>query len=125
MPLFTFYYFRWKVFVDQFLSILYPNSAYFRVIDQETADNMLSLHKSSVSTDTTLTSPNIIDIFAVIESSRAYYFLASYKGTTLQDLLKYSSGVLNSNVKKAFIVYQLLHSVKSLHERGVVHGGYV
>ncbi|CAG8522522.1 4819_t:CDS:10 [Paraglomus occultum] len=114
---------RQEVFVDQFLSILYPNSAYFRVIDQETTNDVLFLQKSSVSTDTTLTSPNIIDIFAVIESSRAYYFLASYKGTTLQDLLKYSSGVLNSNVKKAFIVYQLLHSVKSLHERGVVHGG--
>ncbi|CAG8500032.1 14639_t:CDS:10, partial [Racocetra fulgida] len=43
------------------------------------------------------TSPNIIDVFAVLESDRAYYFMAPYSGTTLEDLLKYSSGVLNSN----------------------------
>ncbi|CAG8614668.1 7365_t:CDS:2, partial [Diversispora eburnea] len=43
------------------------------------------------------TSPNLIDVFAVLESDRDYYFMAPYRGTTLQDLLKYSSGVLNSN----------------------------
>jgi hypothetical protein len=86
---------------------------------------VLCLYKSGIAADNAPTSPNIIDIFAVVETGRAYYFLASYRGTTLQDLLQYSSGVLNSNVKKAFIVYQLLRSVKNLHESGVVHGGYV
>ncbi|RIB14108.1 hypothetical protein C2G38_1973800 [Gigaspora rosea] len=69
------------------------------------------------------TSPNIIDVFAVLESERAYYFMAPYRGTTLEDLLKYSSGVLNSNVKKSFILYQLLRTVQSLHMKGVIHGG--
>ena len=75
------------------------------------------------SSDVPTTSPNLIDVFAVLESDRAFYFMAPYRGTTLQDLLKYSSGVLNSNVKRSFILYQLLKTVQKLHKKGVIHGG--
>lgn len=77
------------------------------------------------SSDVPTTSPNLIDVFAVLESDRAFYFMAPYRGTTLQDLLKFSSGVLNSNVKKLFILYQILKTIQKLHQKGVIHGGYV
>ncbi|KAL0079254.1 hypothetical protein J3Q64DRAFT_1645069 [Phycomyces blakesleeanus] len=68
---------------------------------------------------------NLPDVFAIIESENAYYFLASYRGTTLQDLITYNPGVLSSNFKKGFVVYQLLRAVASLHSRGILHGRQV
>jgi len=114
---------RQKAFVDKLRNTLYPQSGYFRI---STSDNVLSLEllsRPDSSADKTISYPNLIDVFATLESDRAYYFMAPFRGTTLQDLLKYSSGVLNSNVKKSFIAYQLLRGVKSLHQQGVVHGG--
>ncbi|CAG8524653.1 10987_t:CDS:10, partial [Acaulospora colombiana] len=91
---------RQKVFVEKFIEMLYPESAYFRILPQLEND-VLSVELRSQpdwSSDMPITtSPNLIDVFAVLESDRAYYFIAPYRGTTLQDLLKYSSGVLNSN----------------------------
>ncbi|KAI8381048.1 uncharacterized protein BYT42DRAFT_494393 [Radiomyces spectabilis] len=65
---------------------------------------------------------NLPEVFAVVESEEAYYFLASYRGTTLQDLITYNPGVLSSNLKKGFVIYQLLRAVASLHSRGILHG---
>ncbi|KAI9270674.1 hypothetical protein BDA99DRAFT_326484 [Phascolomyces articulosus] len=72
--------------------------------------------------DTELANSNLPDVFAIIESDNAYYFLASYRGTTLQDLITYNPGVLSSNLKKSFVVYQILRALASLHSRGVIHG---
>lgn len=65
---------------------------------------------------------NLPDVFAIVESNTAYYFLTTYRGTTLQDLITYNPGILDSNLKKGFIVYQLLRIMASLHSRGVIHG---
>ncbi|CAG8476604.1 12165_t:CDS:10 [Acaulospora morrowiae] len=117
---------RQKAFVEKFIEMLYPECAYFKILPQQENDVLsVELHSQpDWSSDMPITtSPNLIDVFAVLESDRAYYFIAPYRGTTLQDLLKYSSGVLNSNVKKSFILYQLLRTVQNLHKRGVIHGG--
>ncbi|CAO3703226.1 unnamed protein product [Rhizopus stolonifer] len=65
---------------------------------------------------------SLSDVFCLIETETAYYFLSSYRGTTLQDLLTYNPGVLNSNLKKGFVTYQLLRVIASLHSRGIMHG---
>ncbi|KAG2187030.1 hypothetical protein INT44_003258, partial [Umbelopsis vinacea] len=65
---------------------------------------------------------NLAEVFAIVESDIAYYFIASYKGTTLQDLITYNPGILSSNMKKSFVVYQLLRAIAGLHSRGFVHG---
>ncbi|CAI2162146.1 12710_t:CDS:10 [Funneliformis geosporum] len=116
---------RQEAFVKTFIEILYPESAYFRIKSPPT-DDSLSIELLSIpdwSSEVPTTSPNLIDVFAVLESDRAFYFMAPYRGTTLQDLLKFSSGVLDSNVKKSFILYQLLKTVQKLHQKGVIHGG--
>ncbi|KAF1803870.1 hypothetical protein FB192DRAFT_1279468 [Mucor lusitanicus] len=66
---------------------------------------------------------NLPNVFALIETDTAYYFLVSYRGATLQDLITYNPGVLSSNLKKSFIIYQLLRVIASLHSRGIMHGG--
>lgn len=87
-------------------------------------DNDLKSSKTLPLTPTEhrLSNSNLIDVFSVIESDRAYYILASYRGTTLHDLIQYNPGVLSSNMRKSFVVYQLLRSIAGLHEQGVVHG---
>ncbi|PKY21292.1 hypothetical protein RhiirB3_409317 [Rhizophagus irregularis] len=120
---------RQKVFVKKFIEVLYPESAYFRIksphseIDNGDILSMELLSDPDWSSDVPTTSPNLIDVFAVLESDRAFYFMAPYRGTTLQDLLKFSSGILNSNVKKLFILYQILKTIQKLHQKGVIHGG--
>ncbi|RIA98648.1 hypothetical protein C1645_76770 [Glomus cerebriforme] len=117
---------RQKAFVKKFIEILYPESAYFRIRsshDNEDTLTMELLSNPDWSSDVPTTCPNLIDVFAVLESDRAFYFMAPYRGSTLQDLLKFSSGVLNSNVKKSFILYQILKTVQKLHQKGVIHGG--
>ncbi|KAI9495979.1 hypothetical protein BDB00DRAFT_882222 [Zychaea mexicana] len=80
------------------------------------------LHTDDAPANTELANSNLPDVFAIIEADNAYYFLASYRGTTLQDLITYNPGVLSSNLKKSFVVYQILRTLASLHGRGVVHG---
>lgn len=65
---------------------------------------------------------NLAEVFSIIESERAYYFVAAYRGTTLQDLITYNPGILSSNMKKSFVVYQILRAIAGLHSRGFVHG---
>jgi len=88
---------RQKAFVKKFIEVLYPESAYFRIksphseIDNGDTLSMELLSNPDWSSDVPTTSPNLVDVFAVLESDRAFYFMASYRGTTLQDLLKFSS----------------------------------
>nr|CAG8479267.1 3315_t:CDS:10 [Entrophospora candida] len=117
-----------KAFVEKFIKLLYPKSSYFQILPQ--SDNpgtltvkLISKYKNNQNEISRASAPNLIDIFAVLESENAFYFMAPYRGTTLHDLLNYSYGVLNSNVKKSFIVYQLLRTIQNLHRKGIIHGG--
>jgi serine/threonine protein kinase len=65
---------------------------------------------------------NLSEVFAIIESDTAYYFIATYRGTTLQDLITYNPATFSSNMKKSFVIYQLLRAIAGLHSRGFVHG---
>ncbi|OZJ05621.1 hypothetical protein BZG36_01506 [Bifiguratus adelaidae] len=65
---------------------------------------------------------NLLDVFAILESTDAFYFISNYKSTTLDDLLRYNSGVLSSNHKKSFVAYQLLRLTSHLHRMGITHG---
>ncbi|KAG2178007.1 hypothetical protein INT43_003260 [Umbelopsis isabellina] len=65
---------------------------------------------------------NLSEVFAIIESDTAYYFVATYRGTTLQDLITYSPATFSSNMKNSFVIYQLLRAIAGLHSRGFVHG---
>lgn len=122
--------------------MLWPRCKRFRIGDNnDNNDDQLVLIEESTTDDdneggrdnkqlrhvdsrigTELANSNLPDVFAIIESDSAYYFLASYRGTTLQDLITYNPGVLSSNLKKSFVVYQILRALASLHSRGVIHG---
>ncbi|ORX55533.1 hypothetical protein DM01DRAFT_1334937 [Hesseltinella vesiculosa] len=69
-----------------------------------------------------MSNANLLDVFAMIETDAACFLLSSFHGNSLRDLIKYNPGILHSNLKKGFIVYQLLRALASLHSRGVVHG---
>ncbi|OAD66079.1 hypothetical protein PHYBLDRAFT_175602 [Phycomyces blakesleeanus NRRL 1555(-)] len=128
-------------FVNRIQKMLWPCSRRYKVIPREEdgADQLALQEMSEDSLVGALGEPleatkplyndpansNLPDVFAIIESENAYYFLASYRGTTLQDLITYNPGVLSSNFKKGFVVYQLLRAVASLHSRGILHGRQV
>ncbi|KAI7863019.1 hypothetical protein BDF14DRAFT_1847877 [Spinellus fusiger] len=132
---------RHELFVDRLHEMLWPNSRRYKIISREEDEkDHLRLQQRvdpRVATDTVeipmgeteqkyytdSANSNLPDVFAIVESESAYYFLATYRGTTLQDLITYNPGVLSSNFKKGFIVYQLLRAIASLHSRGVLHGG--
>ncbi|GES77577.1 WD repeat-containing protein 81 [Rhizophagus clarus] len=65
---------RQKTFVKKFIEVLYPESAYFRIkspyseIDNGDILSMELLSNPDWSSDVPTTSPNLIDVFAVIES---------------------------------------------------------
>lgn len=130
------------IFVKKILEMLWPNCKWFKKLSEATTnkdddddDHIIVKHEkipkhddddddSHDSQDVSDTSnSNLPDVFALIETDNAYYFLASYRGATLQDLITYNPGVLSSNLKKSFIIYQLLRVVASLHNRGLLHGG--
>ncbi|KAI9307302.1 hypothetical protein BJ944DRAFT_255061 [Cunninghamella echinulata] len=109
--------------------MLWPNSILYRVAPDNDQANQLMLKKitkeQDIQIDVSLTdssNSNLSDVFAIVESDTAYHFLAIYHGTTLQDLITYNPGVLNSNMKKGFVIYQLLRTMASLHSRGIIHG---
>ncbi|ORZ05046.1 hypothetical protein BCR42DRAFT_182418 [Absidia repens] len=135
------------VFIQRVRTMLWPKSRHYRVVkskDEEDQCSILTLQdvdddydncsaenvSPSLRTTSIPTQPlpadtsnsNLPDVFAIVESDTAYYFLATYRGTTLQDLITYNPGILDSNLKKGFIIYQLLRIVASLHSRGILHG---
>ncbi|KAI8142155.1 hypothetical protein BJV82DRAFT_516979 [Fennellomyces sp. T-0311] len=113
--------------------MMWPRCRHFKIVQNEEdqlllqeqdldSDTLLQKYNIDIQADTELANSNLPDVFAIIESDSAYYFLASYRGTTLQDLITYNPGVLSSNLKKSFVVYQILRALASLHSRGIVHG---
>ncbi|CEP18332.1 hypothetical protein [Parasitella parasitica] len=113
-------------FVKTLQTMLWPNCKRFRRVPSADNDNddYILLEQESVvcEQEPDTSNSNLPEVFALIETNSAYYFLASYRGATLQDLITYNPGVLCSNLKKSFIIYQLLRVTASLHSRGVVHG---
>ena len=112
---------------------MWPRCRQFKIIENEAdqivleeqdnaSDALIQKYNIDTKADTELANSNLPDVFAILESDSAYYFLASYRGTTLQDLITYNPGVLSSNLKKSFVVYQILRALASLHSRGIVHG---
>jgi len=71
---------------------------------------------------------NIAAATVIIESDDAHYCLSPHRSggaaglTTLQDLLRFNPGNLDTSLKKGFLVYQLLKAVEGLHQHGLVHG---
>lgn len=121
-------------FVRTIQTMLWPNCKRFRKMasdttrtNQDNNDNddyiVLQQEDSVLEQASDTSNSNLPDVFALIETDTAYYFLASYRGATLQDLITYNPGVLSSNLKKSFIIYQLLRVIASLHSRGIMHGG--
>jgi serine/threonine protein kinase len=123
------------IFVKKIQEMLWPNCKWFRKLSEATTaedDDHIVVKReiipkyngSNDNQDLSDTSnSNLPDVFALIETDNAYYFLASYRGATLQDLITYNPGVLSSNLKKSFVIYQLLRIIASLHSRGILHGG--
>lgn len=114
--------------------MLWPQCKRYRVVDsndpheltlQVTDDDVEDKIKDTYYGRIDLANSNLPDVFAIIESDNAFFFLSTYRGTTLQDLITYNPGVLSSNLKKSFVVYQILRALASLHDRGVLHGRYV
>lgn len=108
-------------------SLLWPNCKWYKKIsssieknDYITLERKIDKDTEKVEADTS--NSNLPEVFSLIETNHAYYFLASYRGATLQDLITYNPGVLSSNLKKSFITYQLLRVIASLHSRGILHG---
>ncbi|CAO0792536.1 unnamed protein product [Mucor circinelloides] len=114
-------------FVKTIQTMLWPNCKRFKkIVSDESVcqdDHIVLQQENKVQEQESDTSNSSLpDVFALIETENAYYFLASYRGATLQDLITYNPGVLSSNLKKSFIIYQLLRVIASLHSRGIMHG---
>lgn len=106
------------------LNMLWPKCNWFKKVQENTTHIFLE-KKHFVNNDQEINdtcNSNLSDVFALIETGTAYYILSSYRGTTLQDLLTYNPGVLNSNLVRGFVTYQLLRVIASLHSRGIMHG---
>ncbi|KAI9277634.1 hypothetical protein BY458DRAFT_432853, partial [Sporodiniella umbellata] len=101
---------------------LWPKCNWFRKTEENTTHIFLERKEFLLNEKSDACNSNLSDVIAMIETETAYYFLSTYRGTTLQDLLTYNPGVLNSNLKKGFVTYQLLRTVASLHSRGILHG---
>ncbi|KAI7906033.1 uncharacterized protein BX663DRAFT_248978 [Cokeromyces recurvatus] len=121
-----------RSFVKQIQTILWPTCRWFKklstdiISDIKLEDDQYIVVKeeetSKSASEPDSSNSNLPDVFALIETDYGYYFLASYRSATLQDLITYNPGVLSSNLKMSIIIYQLLRVIASLHSRGVLHG---
>ncbi|CAO3674448.1 unnamed protein product [Rhizopus microsporus] len=112
-----------EIFIQRILDLLWPKCNWFKKTRENMTHIFLEKKKRPDSQETTENcNSNLSDMFAMVETENAYYFLSSYRGTTLQDLLTYNPGVLNTKLKKGFVTYQLLRVIASLHSRGIMHG---
>lgn len=112
--------------------MLWPSSHQFRILSDPQTLNLRRIHRTNptltlnttqpLTNETDLGNANLPEVFAILESDTAYYFLSYYRGTTLHDIITYNPGILSSNLKKSFVVYQILRALASLHSRGIVHG---
>ncbi|ORX90794.1 hypothetical protein K493DRAFT_287634 [Basidiobolus meristosporus CBS 931.73] len=106
---------------------LFPQCKHYQIIQNENPGRdtlTLEFLPSQETHQRRKSIPNVLEPFALIESSRAYYFLATNTSSTLEDMLNFNPRILqNSNTKRSFIVYQLLKSISQFHSHGILHGG--
>ncbi|KAF9904323.1 hypothetical protein EC991_002829 [Linnemannia zychae] len=123
---------RNKRLIEQVLDIIYPTTLRYRVVNITQQDGRSNTHlvlmERSPDTNGRRPPSNIASATVIIESDDAHYCLSPHRSggatglTTLQDMLRFNSGNLNTSLKKGFLVYQLLKAVKGLHENGLIHG---
>ncbi|KAI1318174.1 hypothetical protein EDD11_007057 [Mortierella claussenii] len=118
--------------IEHVLDIIYPTTMRYRVVHPADQDGQMSprlvpMEKSQQSKPQ-LAPANIAAATVIIESDHAHYCLSPHRSggatglTTLQDLLRFNPGNLNTSLKKGFLVYQLLKALKGLHHNGIIHG---
>ncbi|KAF9951307.1 hypothetical protein BGZ70_001039 [Mortierella alpina] len=120
-----------KNLVEHVLDALYPKTLRYRIVCPSQDDGrssprlvLMENRESSVRQ----APANIAPATVIIESDNAHYCISPHRSggatglTTLQDLLRFNPGNLNTSLKKGFLVYQLLKAVKGLHDNGIVHG---
>lgn len=66
--------------------------------------------------------PNLLPMHGIVEGSKAYYLISSWKPYSLLSVLRFSADALQRQETKLFLVFQLLHCVQFLHSRGITHG---
>ncbi|KAG0349061.1 hypothetical protein BG005_011205 [Podila minutissima] len=125
--------------IEHVLDVIYPTTRRYKVISSagnnvgEPQTKLLALGKTAAEKEP-LGVPrqapaNIASATVVIETESAHYCLSPHRSggatglTTLQDLLRFNPGNLNSSLKKGFLAYQLLKAVRALHANGIIHGG--
>ncbi|KAG0240959.1 WD repeat-containing protein 81 [Actinomortierella wolfii] len=116
--------------IELLLGILYPTTPRYviRTDSGEPQLELVSKPTDSVSTPRGYAPANIAKATSIIESDYAYYCISPFRLggslglTTLDNLLHFHPGVLDTSLKKGFLVYQLLKAVKGLHSRGIIHG---
>lgn len=121
---------RNKELIARVLEIIYPDTLRYRVVpsSQDQRPPRLVLMERGSGRRPTLAPANIASATVILESDSAYFCVSPHRLggatglTTLQDLLRFNPGNLNTSLKKGFLVYQLLKAVKGLHENGLIHG---
>lgn len=114
------------MFVQRLVNLLWPDCNFYKLVSVKDENHIIlgkkSIYTEDKTTEADSSNSNLPEVFSIIETDQTYYFLASYRGATLQDLITYNPGVLSSNLKKSFVIYQLLRVIASLHDRGILHG---
>ncbi|KAG0198912.1 WD repeat-containing protein 81 [Mortierella sp. GBA30] len=123
---------RNRELVDHVLDTIYPTTLRYRVVfpsqDDGRSNPRLVLMDRDPKSNARPVPANIASATVIIESDDAHYCISPHRSggatglTTLQDLLRFNPGNLNTSLKKGFLVYQLLKAVKGLHDNGIVHG---
>jgi hypothetical protein len=125
--------------IEHVLDVIYPTTRRYKVFssaennDNEPPTKRLALGKTAAEKEPAelprQAPANIASATVVIETESAHYCLSPHRSggatglTTLQDLLRFNPGNLNSSLKKGFLAYQLLKAVRALHANGIIHGG--
>ncbi|KAI7824731.1 hypothetical protein BC939DRAFT_140564 [Gamsiella multidivaricata] len=123
---------RNRKLIEHVLDTLYPTTLRYRVVhpsedDSCSASRLVPMERSVGSMAQPIPA-NIAAATVIIESDDAHYCLSPHRSggatglTTLQDLLRFNPGNLNTSLKKGFLVFQLLTAVKGLHQKGLIHG---
>uniref|UniRef100_A0A8D9AX21 WD repeat-containing protein 81 n=1 Tax=Cacopsylla melanoneura TaxID=428564 RepID=A0A8D9AX21_9HEMI len=83
-----------------------------------------SSHLNCDANDTYECHVNIMPALAIVETKTCFYILQEHRVQhTLQDAVDYSPALLSTNYTRSlFIVYQLLHAMRDLHDRGLILG---
>ncbi|KAG0006087.1 WD repeat-containing protein 81 [Entomortierella chlamydospora] len=121
-----------KKLVEHVLDTIYPTTLRYRVVHPTENDGQiiprLVLMERNPGSSRRTAPANIAAATVIIESDEAHYCFSRHRSggstglTTLQDLLRFNPGNLDTSLKKGFLVYQLLKAVNGLHRNGIIHG---